>query len=129
MNNKKERGEAGENLVCEYLEQNGATVLKRNYRQKCGEIDIIAKHNETLMFVEVKTRKKGSMIRGIQAIDYKKQNKIVKTAEIYLMNECSVEMPLRFDVAEVEVSGTNSKITYYPDAFDGTTKGFGVFGN
>lgn len=101
MNRRKE-GAYYENLVAEYLKTQGYEILEKNYRCRIGEIDLIAKEGETLVFVEVKYRRDDKMGNPKEAVDQKKQKKISMTASYYLMRECGrMDIPCRFDVAAV----------------------------
>ena len=101
MNRRKE-GAYYENLVAEYLKTQGYEILEKNYRCRIGEIDLIAKEGETLVFVEVKYRRDDKMGNPKEAVDRKKQKKIYMTASYYLMRECGrMDIPCRFDVAAV----------------------------
>ena len=101
MNRRKE-GAYYENLVAEYLQTQGYEILEKNYRCRIGEIDLIAKEGETLVFVEVKYRRNDKMGDPKEAVDQKKQKKISMTASYYLMRECGrMDIPCRFDVAAV----------------------------
>ena len=101
MNRRKE-GAYYENLVAEYLKTQGYEILEKNYRCRIGEIDLIAKEGETLVFVEVKYRRDDKMGNTKEAVDRKKQNKISLTASYYLMRKCGrMDIPCRFDVAAV----------------------------
>lgn len=100
MNRRKE-GAYYENLVAEYLKTQGYEILEKNYRCRIGEIDLIAKEGETLVFVEVKYRRDDKMGNPKEAVNRKKQ-KISMTASYYLMRECGrMDIPCRFDVAAV----------------------------
>ena len=94
----KEIGEFGERVACEYLEDKGYDILKRNFRVKTGEIDIIAKDDECTVFVEVKTRQNNNFGEPSEAVDYRKQQKLIKTAACYTDIENN---EIRFDVVEV----------------------------
>ena len=74
--NNKEIGKIGESLACKYLINKGYKILNRNYQKRCGEIDIIARNDLYLVFLEVKVRKVNAMVSGIEAVDIKKQKKI-----------------------------------------------------
>lgn len=114
-------GLEGEKRVAGFLRKKGFTVVKQNYTCKYGEIDIIAQTPEYILFVEVKTRKKDSLVSGIEAVDGFKQNRILKTAQDFLSKtEC--ELQPRFDVAEVTVfekedGTTGYKLHYITNAF------------
>jgi len=89
----------GEDLAANYLMRKGFTILERNYRIKGGEIDIIAQNEDTLIFVEVKTRKKHSMKMTLMNISYTKQKRISLTAERYINQYPeNVKSKIRFDI-------------------------------
>ena len=94
----KEIGDFGETAACRYLENQKMRILKRNYRERGGEIDIIAKDGETIVFAEVKTRASEKYGTPSEFVDYKKQEKIIKTAVSYLGTD---DIDMRFDVIEV----------------------------
>lgn len=101
MNRRKE-GAYYENLVAEYLKTQGYEILEKNYRCRIGEIDLIAKEGETLVFVEVKYRRDDKMGNPQRGGRSKKQKKISMTASYYLMRKCGrMDIPCRFDVAAV----------------------------
>lgn len=90
----------GELYAVRYLRDNGYKIVTGNYRRRVGEIDIIAEKNETLCFVEVKTRGEDPMFRPFEAVDEAKQNKIRATAAFFI-EKYSKEDALRFDVMEI----------------------------
>ena len=96
--NTKEIGNFGEDKACEFLEKQGINVLKRNFYARCGEIDIIAKDGETIVFAEVKTRLSKEYGTPSEFVDFRKQEKIMQTALYYLGND---DTDMRFDVIEV----------------------------
>lgn len=113
------KGRLGEDAVCRLLEQRGHEILARNYHKRCGEIDIISKCGGFVVFTEVKSRKHGSMISGLEAVDSRKQEKIVRTADLWL-SENDIGLQPRYDIAEVTLSGNVPRIvdiTIYEDAF------------
>ncbi len=114
-------GKMGEDLVCTFLEKKGYNILERNFHSRYGEIDIIAKYGDAVVFVEVKTRKNLSFGRPAEYVTSAKMKKIIKTAFIYLNGE---ECEMRFDVAEV-LYGTENKINYIENAFGGSYEIFG----
>ena len=115
---KKEVGNLGENTAVKFLKKNRFKILERNYKTKFGEIDIICENSEYIVFVEVKTRKQGTPIPGYTAVNYKKQQHIIKTASMYLFESKSLKQP-RFDIIEVEYcsDGTAFVKEHYEDAF------------
>ena len=91
--------------------------MERNWHSRYGEIDIIAENEEYLLFVEVKTRRAGSMVPGELAVTPQKQQKLRLTAESYLLEYPTDRQP-RFDVAALIVEGDKLlDFTYYKSAF------------
>lgn len=120
---KRAIGQMGEEAVCRFLTQRGAEIICRNYTIRGGELDIIAQKDDILLFVEVKTRQPNALQSGAAAVDRRKQQRMIRTAEQYLLTH---EAPLqtRFDVAEVECSGgTVRRIRYIEAAFDASSAG------
>jgi putative endonuclease len=70
-------GKSGEDRVAAFLRSKGYKIVKRNYQCRVGEIDIIAERREYIVFVEVKTRKAGSLVSGEEAVNFKKQERII----------------------------------------------------
>ncbi|MBS7298062.1 MAG: YraN family protein [Eubacteriales bacterium] len=95
---QKEIGNFGEQAAADYLENKGLKIIKRNFYCRVGELDIIATDGEYTVFVEVKTRKSAMYGRASEFVDYRKQQKIIKTALYYIG---STDTPFRFDVVEV----------------------------
>lgn len=112
---KKTVGDFGEDLVEEYLRNKGYDILDRNFRKPFGEIDIIAKIDEIVVFVEVKTRKNKDFANPREAVTISKQQKIIKASQAYLIENDLTDSIIRFDVAEViRVDG---EINYIENAF------------
>lgn len=82
--NKKAVGKAYEDLATAYLIDKGYKILERNYRCKVGEIDIIAKDKNALIFIEVKYRKTTAFGAPAEAVNYYKQQRIMRSAKWYL---------------------------------------------
>lgn len=119
---RRKAGNIGEDAVCGFLVRHGYEIIKRNFTVRGGEIDIIAVKADIIAFVEVKTRTIGSMTSAEEAVDFRKQRLIIRTAQAYLQN---VAQPLqcRFDVAAVETEGGKvKKLRYYVNAFDASMK-------
>lgn len=112
-------GRIGENLAADYLQETGYKILVRNYRQKCGEIDIIAQDRNTLVFIEVKTRKTLSFGSPFAAVTEKKQKQIGRVAQDFLCRNDLFNRPARFDVISVLIKdGQKPKIDLLVNAFD-----------
>lgn len=113
--NKREIGAAYEKQAVDFLQKKGYEILETNFRCRQGEIDIIAKEKEYLVFVEVKYRKDTRAGSGFEAVDYRKQQKIIQTARYYLYcHQLGEEIPCRFDVIGI----CQDKITLIRNAFE-----------
>lgn len=105
-------GDLGESLVAEYLRSRGYIIVKRNWRDRFGEIDVIAEKDEHIIFVEVKTRTEDALVSGIESVNRKKAERIRKTALSFL-RRLKRDLTPRFDVAEVTVyMKSDGKIGY-----------------
>ncbi len=100
--NLGQTGKSGEDKVASFLRKRGWTLIKRNYSCRFGEIDIIAQNSEYIIFVEVKTRGENSLFSPAEAVDARKQQRIMLTAQDFLSKRFT-ELQPRFDVAEVTV--------------------------
>ena len=109
----------GEELAAVFLQRKGYSILVRNYRQKCGEIDIIAEERGTLVFVEVKTRNNTAYGHPFAAVTEKKQRQIGRVAQDYLARHKLFDRPARFDVVSILMDGDRPPmIELLPNAFD-----------
>lgn len=96
-------GQWGEQLVAQSYEVKGYTIIERNFRTRYGEIDLIASNETSLVFIEVKTRRSKKFGEGFEAVDFRKQEKLTITAELYMVTNPS-ELQPRFDVVSVYAS-------------------------
>ncbi len=103
MNNPSTRktGNRGEDYVCDKITQRGMRILDRNVYEKFAEIDIVALDNDTLCFIEVRTRQTTTLGHPLETITPKKQRSIRRAAEAYLMKRRIDPCPIRFDVATI----------------------------
>jgi putative endonuclease len=117
--NWSEKGRLGENVCAWYLEKHGYHVLARNVHSRYGEVDLIAENESFLCFVEVKARKEGSLVAPAEAVDRRKQQKLVLTAQAYLLEHETQKQP-RFDVFEVllNADGRPTRVRLLENAFD-----------
>lgn len=115
--NSKEIGYIGEKAAKEYLESKGYNILCTNYYSRYGEIDIISQFNKYIIFVEVKTRKPNSYCLPIQAVDIKKQTRIINTALNYIV-ENNIDLQPRFDVIEIIRDKKIISINHIINAFE-----------
>ena len=114
MNNRKV-GASYEKQAAEFLEKQGYHILERNYRNRMGEIDIIGWDDKYLAFIEVKYRGSDSKGGALEAVDFRKQQRISRTALFYRMQKGILEeTPCRFDVVGIE----REKILLVKNAFD-----------
>lgn len=102
------QGEDAEEACCHYLKSQGLKLLDKNFHCRYGEIDIIMKDSKTLVFVEVRFRKNDNYGGGLESITFNKQNKLRKTAELYLQQNSQHEFA-RFDVVSMSRSSQDDK--------------------
>ena len=111
-------GNKGERLAKKHLKKKGYKLLKSNYTATVGEIDLIMQDDQTVVFIEVKTRRDESFATAISAINYGKQKRISKTAKWFIQKNALQNRPCRFDAVIVVISEKNkSQITHYTNAF------------
>lgn len=117
--NKKQLGSSGEDVAVKFLEKNGYKILHRNFRCKLGEIDIIAKEGNTIVFVEVKTRRNLKFGYPSEAVTAIKQKHMKRVAEYFILNLKSEDYTFRFDVVEVYMNTKNEilDVKLIKDAF------------
>lgn len=113
---KRKQGTKGEDVACVYLVNKGYKILKRNYYTQYGEIDIIAKYNDVLIFIEVKMRSSMKYGLGMEAVNHKKIDKIRLCAQIYLQENELNDQSIRFDVIDI-LSGRDENIIHLEAAF------------
>lgn len=112
-------GESGENLAVRELTSRGYAILARRYRTAHGEIDIVADHSGTLVFVEVRARATAEFGRAAETVKERKQRKVSAMAAEYLARHRLTGRPCRFDVVAIDAAeGPAPEITVYPGAFD-----------
>jgi putative endonuclease len=107
LNKWQQFGRKSESIAADRLKKQGYSILELNYRTKLGEIDIIAKDKDTIVFVEVKARKSNSFGNPKFAVTYKKQKKISMVALYYLKSTKQSNSKARFDVVSI-ISGKGS---------------------
>ncbi len=112
-------GNYGEKIAADWLRANGCRILARNFKgPRRGEVDIVARQERLLLFVEVKTRQEGSRIRGLDAVDRNKQALIERGANAWLKTLGTREIPWRFDVIEVYLKdGGKPRVNHVKDVF------------
>ena len=116
---KSQLGQVGENTAVDFLENHGYHVLRRNFRNKLGEIDIIAKDGDTICFIEVKTRRTDTFGSPLESVTAAKQRKIIHVALSYLKNQGRSEANARFDVVSVTLGDEESpQVEIVKNAFE-----------
>ncbi len=116
---KRDIGDIGEKTAVIFLKKNKYKIITTNYKTKVGEIDIICENKDYIVFVEVKTRKKGSIASGVFAVNRDKRQHIFNVADNYLKSHKCDKQP-RFDIVEVEINETDNSYNvknHYVDAF------------
>lgn len=116
--NKRKFGNIGEERVCEYLKHIGMDIIERNYRSRFGEIDIIAKDDETIAFIEVKTRTNSNFGTPAESVTLTKQRRISYTANEYVLKNDLNDCDFRFDIVEVFKDKDNYNINLIKNAFE-----------
>jgi putative endonuclease len=118
-------GDAGEAAAAEFLQRQGWTILARALRNRLGELDLIALDGDTVVFVEVKTRRSTTHGGPVDAITPDKQRRLTRAGLAYLKQRGWLERRARFDVIAIvwPEGATTPEITHYRHAFEPT--GFG----
>lgn len=119
--NKHEFGMQGEEIACRFIESHGGKILDRNFRFKGGEIDVIYKDGDYIVFGEIKYRSSSAFGMAEEAVGYKKQRTISRGCDFYLLkNNLDEFTPVRFDVIALNIDeGQNTvKVHYVKNAFD-----------
>lgn len=116
MNKRAVTGQQGEAAVTRYLEKEGFEILATNYRERYGEIDIIASKKEVVCFIEVKTRSTEYFPTSL-VVTKSKQQKIIRTARHFALQHKLFNKALRFDVAIVTGEACDFTIRYLANAF------------
>lgn len=109
----KVEGKKGELNACDYLKGKGYEILEQNFKNKIGEIDIICRKNDRIIFVEVKTRSTARFGVGSFAVNEEKMRKIRLVATAYLKKKKCFECKMGFDVIEI----SNNQIRHIENAF------------
>lgn len=117
--NKRNVGSRYETLALEYIRENGGTVLETNYRDKNGEIDIIARDERYLCFIEVKYRSDDRFGGPEAAVNFAKQKRISRVSRYYLYGHgYGEDTPVRYDVVAVDGKDNAVTVKWIKNAFD-----------
>lgn len=115
---RAEFARSGEQSAVDFLKANGYKIINRNYKNKFGEIDIIAREKDTWVFVEVKARRSESFGPPETAVDKFKQGQISKAALMFLKENALLEKKARFDVVSVRYADRLPEIKLIRNAFE-----------
>ena len=110
-------GRSGEDAACDLYRRLGFEVVERNYRSGRGEIDLVARRDDTLVFCEVKTRRSQDWGLPAEAVDWAKQAQLRRLAAAWMSERKPGYVDFRFDVVSVIVRGQQVEVTHIPDAF------------
>ncbi len=110
------QGSTAENLACQYLETRGLVLVARNVRYRGGELDLIMREGETLVFVEVRSRRQSSYGTPAETVTPIKQQRLIHAASLYLQRQ-ALDLPCRFDVVAILQDGSAPRIDWIRDAF------------
>jgi putative endonuclease len=114
---KKILGKTGEDRAAKFLATQGYRILDRNYRTRQGEIDLIALHQGTIAFIEVKTRTSDSFGAPELAVTSQKQRRMIKAALSYIKYKKLHQVPCRFDVVAISAA-TEKELSLIQNAFE-----------
>lgn len=101
MPSSRELGQAGEDAAVRFLEDKGFRILERNARTKAGEIDLVARDGDSIVFVEVKSRSSDRFGAPSEAVDSRKLSRLVRAAELYLLGKRAHNAAWRIDVVSI----------------------------
>ncbi|WP_090735547.1 YraN family protein [Paenibacillus sp. Mc5Re-14] len=115
---RKAKGAMGEEAAALFLENLGYRILERNWRCRSGEIDLIAKQEHILVFIEVRSRSSSKYGTPAESVTARKITQVRQTAAVYLHMNGMGEFPIRFDMISVRLSAETAVVTdHYIDAF------------
>ena len=118
MSDDGHRGTAGEDRACQHLRRQGFVILERNYRCRTGEIDVVARDGDTLVFVEVKERGDASHGGAVEAVTPAKRRRVIRAAQQWAAVHRESESRVRFDVVAIDPGPEGPTIRHERGAFD-----------
>jgi putative endonuclease len=110
-------GRRGERAAEKHLRRNGYRIVARNFRAAGAEIDLVAIDGDTLVFVEVKTRRSRAAGAPEEAVDERKQIRMRRAAEVFARRYRAEDSEMRFDIVAVDASGRRLELELVRDAF------------
>lgn len=118
INSKLLLGQEGERLAERYLQKKGYTLVERNYRCPAGELDLIVLDRRVVVFVEVKTRTGHGFGSPLEAVEFRKQRKMIQAAQFFLAEKRLQQRDARFDVVGVSWPGREPVVEHIENAFE-----------
>lgn len=118
INSKLLLGQEGERLAERYLQKKGYTLVERNYRCPAGELDLIVLDRRVVVFVEVKTRTGPGFGSPLEAVEFRKQRKMIQAAQFFLAEKRLQQRDARFDVVGVSWPGREPVVEHIENAFE-----------
>ena len=113
-----DKGQAGEDTAVDFLASRGMKIVERNFRCPPGEIDIIGKDGETIVFVEVRSRQAKGFGTPEESITVVKRTRLIRVAQWYLKKYRLFNTSARFDVVTIRWEGENPEIKWIVNAFE-----------
>ncbi|WP_027369268.1 YraN family protein [Desulfovermiculus halophilus] len=110
-------GQLGEEMARAFLGSQGYEVLEMNWRCRCGELDLICRIRDTVVFVEVKTRSTATLETPAEALTQRKQTKLIKSASLFLSQRKLWHVQSRFDLVSVYLQTHHCQVDHVPNAF------------
>lgn len=117
-NAKQVLGKEGERIAAQYLKRKGYKLVERNYRCAAGEVDLIVLDRRVIVFVEVKTRSGDRFGTPLEAVQSKKQQKMIQTAQFFLNEKGLQQREARFDVVGITWPGREPMVEHVENAFE-----------
>jgi putative endonuclease len=122
MDQRAALGKHGEDLACDELRRLGYTILDRRFRTRCGELDIVARDGNVVVFVEVRARSTGNFGHALESVTWQKRHRLSRMAASYLFAKRLSEVACRFDVVAVTPNpGGQFEVEVLKSAFDLTS--------
>lgn len=114
---QQESGKHYEDMACDYLRRQGLSLITRNYHCRRGEIDLIMRDRESLVFIEVRYRRQARFGSACESVNWHKQQRLIATAEHYLLHALKSQPPARFDVVAISGTGADMQLDWIRNAF------------
>jgi len=124
QNGKQLLGKEGERIAERYLQNKGYKLVERNYRCSLGELDLVVLDRRVIVFVEVKTRTGRGFGSPLEAVEFRKQRKMIQAAQFFLAQKGLQQRDARFDVVGVSWPGREPVVEHIENAFEVSGKWF-----